>query len=120
MSELHGQGDTPRKPTLWERWKPLLGGLALGLVVGPFLSGYLGWQVTSATLHESVEDAIVQQQARMCAMLARQEEDGAALAEMGYVPRREVAKRHAGFPWNDTYEHVVTNRCTNLLDEPSG
>ena len=45
----------------WEEIKPVVFALVLGLVVGPFISNMIGWQVTSGTSEEQVRASVVEQ-----------------------------------------------------------
>lgn len=106
--------ETPRrKPSLWERYQPLLGGLAVGLVVGPLLSAYLGWQVTPVTVQKHVQRAVVRQQTAMCEMLARRDHPDTTL--MDYTERRDLAEEYGTFPWNDAQQYTVINDCAAAL-----
>ena len=57
----------------WETMKPRAIALAIGLVVGPLISNYAGWQVTSGTSQGAVRAAVVEQQALICEERARAE-----------------------------------------------
>ncbi|HKJ00102.1 MAG TPA: hypothetical protein VKB51_16615 [bacterium] len=102
----------------WDRWKAPLGWLVVGLVAGPLLSGLLGWQVTTATLHRQVRDAIVTQQAAMCEMRARHHVKD--LATLNFDQDGVVAQKYARFPWDPTEHLRVVDRCSNALAREGG
>lgn len=106
----------------WARWKPVLGGLVIGLVLGPFLSSYMGWQVTTGTMQDRVENAAVRIQAEVCEWRARRNVDNPSA--LGSDARRDVAEKYALMPWEDEGERhfrVVTECASQLTQEaPSG
>ena len=55
----------------WTTAKPLAIALTIGLVAGPLISNYVGWQVTSRTARAEVRAGIVDQQAMFCEARAR-------------------------------------------------
>lgn len=110
MAELRTQ-DKAR--IFWRRWRLPITGFVIGLVAGPLISAWLGWQVASGTLREQVHDAVVTQQAELCEMLARAGADG--LGQMDARQRIELAERHAQFPWVDAVDPEVVNRCSEGL-----
>ncbi len=52
-------------------WRPRILFLVIGLVLGPFISGWLGWQVTAETMSSAVQDAVVDYRAELCAQRAQ-------------------------------------------------
>ncbi len=97
----------------WDKWKPAIGGLIVGLVLGPFVSGWAGWQVTGYTLKREVRDAVVNQQTEMCEYLARRAVENPS--ELKYNARRELAEKYAKFPWDDKADFTVISNCTDQL-----
>lgn len=104
----------------WTQWKPVLGGLVIGLVAGPILSAYLGWQVSTDTMREQIEATSVGVQSRVCVWRAREAAQNSA--EMGYNDRLELAKKYALMPWMEagSANYDVVSACTNeLAQEPT-
>lgn len=80
----------------WATYKPQAIALAVGLAVGPFVSNYMGWQVTSGKAQAMAHAGIVEMQAAWCDVRAR-----AAVAEPGkldWSARVELAKKWAVMP----------------------
>lgn len=98
---------------LWARWKRPLFWFIVGLIVGPIISGYMGWQVRSATVQQKVQDTAVEEEAQMCEMLARQ--DTAKPSELDYLKRHKLAEKFADFPWDTSQKDLVVTRCEDRL-----
>ena len=45
----------------WETMKPMAIALAIGLIAGPLITNYVGWQVTSRTARAETRDSVVEQ-----------------------------------------------------------
>lgn len=99
----------------WQRFKRLLFPFIAGLIIGPFLSAAFHWQVTSGTMRENVQEAIMHQQTEACAYMARQHTEHPE--KMGYQARRKLAEQYAKLPWDDTVSYEVRNLCTDMLAE---
>jgi len=97
--------------------KPLILAFAAGLLVGPLISGMLGWQVRMATVDTMVRHAAVLQQVKFCEMRAR-----AAVADastLDYTERYKLAEQWAKLPWQGQADSEVVSGCSNGLIEPS-
>lgn len=97
----------------WTSKKPVLLGLVIGLLLGPFISGTMGWQVSSAFLQRSVHNAVIAQQVAFCEFRAR-----AATKDPGkleYTARYELAKAWLKLPGQDAVDSEVISGCTNNL-----
>ena len=97
--------------------KPQIIALLVGLVLGPFISGMAGWQVTSATLRSTVENAIVQQQVKFCEVRAR-----AVVADttkLDYSARYKLAEEWAKMPWQAEARSAVISGCSDGLSQAS-
>ncbi len=97
----------------WTTIKPTVIGLAIGLVAGPLISNYLGWQVTSSSAQTQLRDGVVETQAAFCNTWAR-----AAVAEPGKLDwnaRTELAKKWAVMPGSTAAESDVTSACARKL-----
>jgi hypothetical protein len=97
----------------WTTKKPMILGLLAGMLLGPLISGTMGWQVSSAFLQRSVHAAEVKQQVAFCEMRAR-----AAVKEPGkleYSDRYDLAKVWAKMPGQEAVDSDVVSGCTNGL-----
>lgn len=97
----------------WQTWKPALYALAIGLVVGPFISNQAGWQVTSGSLESQVRRAVVEQQALFC--VERVRATGADAAKLDYGPRRALAEKWAVMPGQKDADYEVVSTCSLKL-----
>lgn len=111
---------TDRKTTwqdrLAEQWttiKPLALVLALGLVAGPLISNYMGWQVTRGFSDRQSHSSAVEQQAMVCSALAQVETPDAA--KLGWAERRTLAEKFAVMPGRNAAESDVVSACSQLL-----
>lgn len=93
--------------------KPALWGLVIGLIAGPSISGYLGWQVLSSTDKQNVQNAVYDQEAKTCALLARQHV--ADTATLDYTKRRNLAEKYSKLPWNSSDDYRVIDACSDAL-----
>jgi hypothetical protein len=89
--------DTSRAKGLCDRWdrnRPVIYALAIGMMLGPLVSSVAGYQVRSTTAEVRVHAAVVEQQARFCEERARtaSAETGRLDWNRGYELAREWAK----------------------------
>jgi len=97
----------------WTQRKPQLVALAIGLIAGPLLSNYAGWQVTSGNARAQVRAGIVEQQATYCAIHARAAV--AAPEKLEWSARIDLARKWAVMPGTEAAEIDVTNACERKL-----
>ena len=97
----------------WAAYKPIGIALAVGLLVGPFISNYAGWQVTSSSARAQVHAGVVEQQASFCA--ARAQADVKDAAKLDYSARSDLAKKWAVAPGKTEAEYDVTSACASKL-----
>lgn len=97
----------------WVRAKPVLTGLAIGLVVGPFLSNYLGWQVTSSAARSQLTAAVVDVQAIACNARARAEI--ADPSKLDWTARNNLARKWAEMPGSSSPDSAVISACVSKL-----
>ncbi|MEK9970283.1 MAG: hypothetical protein VW600_14180 [Ferrovibrio sp.] len=97
----------------WTVLKPLALVLILGLVAGPLISNYMGWQVTRGFAERQSRASAVDQQAMICAALAHR--DTADTAALGWAERRSIAEKYAVMPGRDAADSDVVRACTELL-----
>jgi len=97
----------------WLAAKPAVIALAIGLVVGPFVSNNIGWQVTSGMLETKVRVAIVEQQALFC--VERVKATGKDASKLDYDARRALAEKWAVMPGQKAADWEVVSVCSNKL-----
>jgi hypothetical protein len=99
--------------TKWESAKPIVIALAIGLVVGPLVSNFMGWQVTSGNARAQIHASAVEAQALVCAALARIEvsEPG----KLDWSARNDLAKKWAVMPGAATADSDVISACSGKL-----
>lgn len=97
----------------WQAKKPMVFALAIGLIVGPLLSNYIGWQVTSGTARAETRDSVLQQFAVMCADHARA--DDANAAKLDWNARNELAKKWVVAPVAPFADLDVRSACAARL-----
>ena len=97
----------------WETRKPVIFAFAVGLLVGPLASNYIGWQVTSRTANAEIQAGIVEQQALFCEARARA--DVTAPDKLGWEARYELAKKWAVMPGATEPPTGVASACASKL-----
>jgi len=98
----------------WATAKPIITGLAIGLIAGPIISGFAGFQVRTSTAQAAARASIVEQQALFCAERAR----GAGTtgtAPLDWQARNELARRWAAMPGSTTADPDVVYACSGKL-----
>jgi len=99
-------------------WRTPAIALAVGLVAGPFISNFLGWQVTSSAMEEGVGVAVVEQQALFCEERARADAaftDAATFKALNSSEKREYVTPHAQMPGQNSADRAVVSACTTKL-----
>ena len=99
--------------TKWETAKPMVFALAIGLVVGPLFSNYMGWQVTGSSARTQIQAGITEAQALVCAALARTE--NADPGKLDWSARNDLAKKWAVMPGATTADSSVIGACSGKL-----
>jgi hypothetical protein len=97
----------------WTTYKPLALVLAVGLVAGPLISNYMGWQVTRGAAERQSQASAVDQQAMICSVLARVENPNPA--GLDWSARRDLAEKHAIMPGRTVADSNVVSACINKL-----
>src|SRR5436190_15598035 len=97
----------------WARIKQLAIDLAVGLVVGPFASNYMGWQVTSTAAKAQAHTGIIEQRALICEAKARAEvkEPG----KLEWSARSDLAKSMGVLPGVAAPDWEMTSACASKL-----
>lgn len=99
--------------TKWENSKPILTGLVIGLVAGPIISGFSGFQVRTSTASAATRASVVDLQAQFCSERARAASNGAVTTD--WQARNELARRWATMPGSTTVDQEVVYACSNSL-----
>ena len=97
----------------WQAAKPVVYALAIGLVAGPLISSYMGWQITQATARTQMRENVTEQLAMICA--ARAKAEVADTGALDWTARSALAKKWvvaAGAPLADL---DVADACTRKL-----
>ena len=97
----------------WLAMKPKVFALAIGLVIGPFITNYVGWQVTSGTARAETRDSVLQQFVQICVERARA--DDANAAKLDWTARSELAKKWTVTPAAPFADLDVQSACTARL-----
>jgi hypothetical protein len=96
----------------WRTAKPAAIALAIGLVAGPLISNYMGWQVTNRTAQAEVHAGIVEQQAVYCEARARA--DVPAAGALDWTARYQLAVKWAAMGTAPA-DSDVTSACARKL-----
>ena len=97
----------------WTAAKPVVIGLAIGLIAGPIISGFAGFQMRTSTAHTAAHAGIVEQQAAFCAERARAATPNAAA--LGWPARTELARQWAAMPGTTSVDPDVVYACSGKL-----
>jgi hypothetical protein len=87
--------------------------LAIGLIAGPLIANYAGWQVTSSTANAQLKAGVVEQQALFCDARARAEVPDPA--PLGWSARRDLAQKWAVMPGASSADPAVISACADKL-----
>jgi hypothetical protein len=112
---MASNGKTSRISEIVQEWKPRVLFLAIGLVLGPFISGWFGWQVTAGTKETAVTDAVVSYRAGLCADRARSDSETTAEMLGDYSGRRKLAEKWAILPGEEKADSAVVRQCNSQL-----
>ena len=108
-------GDKTRSAELIRYWKPRIIFLLIGLVLGPIVSGWIGWHVTTDTMDSAVQDAVVAFRAELCAKRAQADPDATLDALANWPSRHELAKKWAILPGEEKADQDVASECASRL-----
>jgi hypothetical protein len=87
--------------------------LAIGLVAGPLISNYIGWQVTSGTANAEMRESVVDQLAQVCNTRARTEV--ADPSKLEWEARSALAKKYVVEPGAPLAGLEVSGACARKL-----
>ena len=97
----------------WARYQPRLWALAIGLIAGPIITNFAGWQTLSSTAAQRVLSGVAEAQAMICDARARAEV--ADPSKLEWSDRNKLAERFAIMPGATTATYEVTNLCSRKL-----
>jgi hypothetical protein len=101
------------KKSKWEDAKPAVFALLVGLLAGPYLSNFLGWQVASGTVSARERASIVERLALICDAQARTEVQDPS--RLGGSDRGDLAKKWAVMPGGAAADLDVVAACAAKL-----
>jgi hypothetical protein len=102
-----------RASAKWEAIKPMVFALAIGLVAGPVISNWAGWQVTSGSAQKQLRAGLVDLDAKYCEVAARA--DVSEPSKLDWSARSELAKKWSVMPGSKTADYDVTSACAMKL-----
>lgn len=97
----------------WEAIKLPAIALAIGLIAGPLISNFMGWQVSRGTADRQSHTSAVHQQALVCAAMARAGMPDTA--SLDWSARRELGEKFAVMPGRTVAEPDVASACADIL-----
>ncbi len=97
----------------WKSVKPIVIALGIGLIIGPFISNWAGWQITSGSAHAQVRAGVMEQQDLFCEQKARA--DVASAGMLDWTARSELAKKWLVMPGAPSADSNVTSACGGKL-----
>ena len=101
----------------WENAKLAALALMVGLVVGPYISNFLGWQVASSAVLARERAGIVAELASICDAQARTEVRDPS--KLDRTARGDLAKKWAVMPGGSAADPDVTAACAGKLEGAS-
>ena len=108
-------GDKTRSAELIRYWRSRIIFLAIGLVLGPIVSGWIGWHVTIDTMDTAVQDAVVAYRAELCAKRAQADPDATSDVLANWPSRRDLAEKWAVLPGEEKADSDVISECSARL-----
>ena len=97
----------------WIAAKPMVIGIVIGLIAGPIISGFAGFQVRTSSAAAATRAGIVEQQAQFCAERARAATPGGLPTD--WQARNELARRWAVMAGEERPDQDVVYACSNRL-----
>ena len=98
-------------------WRNLVIGVVIGLVAGPIITSFIGWQVGFSTMEEQVSAAVIEQQALFCAERVMADPAYATFDGLEFGAKRDLVTPHAQMPDQDAAAGRVVNLCLRKLTE---
>ena len=103
----------PAHNSRWDNAKPAVLALVVGLLAGPYLSNFLGWQVASGTVSARERASIVERLASICDAQARTEVQDPS--RLDGPDRGDLAKKWAVMPGGAAADLDVVAACAAKL-----
>jgi hypothetical protein len=97
----------------WLSIKPYLFPFAIGLVVGPLFTAYMGWQVTSSSARADIHAGIIKTHVAYCEARARI--DVKEPNKLDWSARNDLAKKWASLPGTEAADSEVARGCADKL-----
>jgi hypothetical protein len=113
MSSTQPPGFSARMASKWDEVKPIAFGLIIGLIAGPIISGYAGFQVRTSAAQTAARGAIVELQADICSFAAHREVP--TTSSLGWQAQNDLARKHAAMPGSDAVDPEVVYACAGKL-----
>ncbi|MFI4988610.1 MAG: hypothetical protein ACHQF3_14330 [Alphaproteobacteria bacterium] len=98
----------------WQAAKPRVLFLAIGLIVGPFITNSIGWQIMGGTAKAQMQAALVEQSALICEQRARA--DVKEPGKLDWTARTELAAKWGIMPGEKSTESDVKYACARKLE----
>ncbi len=108
-------GAKTRSAELIQYWKSRIIFLSIGLVLGPIVSGWIGWHVTTDTMDSAVRDAVVAYRAELCAKRAQADPDATSDVLEKWTSRGKLAEKWAVLPGEEKADRDVISECSSRL-----
>jgi hypothetical protein len=102
-----------RAAARWASAKPVALGLAIGLVAGPIVSGYAGFQVRTSVANAATRAGVIEQQAGFCAERARA--SSPATARSDWQGQMALARQWSVMPGSTAVDQDVVIACSRKL-----
>lgn len=98
----------------WAEWKLVVIGAGIGLIAGPIISSFAGFQIRTSTAAATERAGIVEQQAMFCAERARAAQPAAG-ATTDWQARSTLARQWAVMPGASLADPDVVYACASRL-----
>lgn len=96
-----------------EAARPKVVALVIGLVAGPLISNFAGWQVTAGAAQTQLQTGLIAQGALFCEQRARA--DIKNPAALDWNARNELAKKWATVPGETLADSNIAYECARKL-----
>lgn len=103
-----------RMAAKWAAARPMVIGLAVGLIAGPMISSFAGFQIRTSAASAATRAGVVEQQAEFCAERARAA-GAIGTTRLDWQARTELARRWAMMPGSTGVDPDVVSACSGKL-----
>jgi hypothetical protein len=97
----------------WDAARPKVVALVIGLVAGPLISNFAGWQVTAGAAQTQLRAGLIEQGALFCEQRARADIKDPAVLD--WNARNELAKKWATVPGEALADSSIAYECARKL-----